>query len=184
MQNIMLDLECLSSANTAAIVSIGAVFFDVSTKKLGGEFYCEISTSSLDDQIKRGAAVSASTVQWWLRQHESVSAVLRESNANRSITERALNEFALFLRSMGPNPGVWGNGADYDNAVLRNCYMMYNIKSPWRPQQNRCYRTIYKLHNKPNRKVVRSGTHHNALDDAKTQALQLINLLHDQKVNI
>ncbi len=39
MNEIMLDLECLDSSSSAAIVSIGAVYFDIQGKVTGDTFY-------------------------------------------------------------------------------------------------------------------------------------------------
>ncbi len=39
----MLDLECLNSNTDAAIISIGAVYFDLGKMQLGPESYVEAS---------------------------------------------------------------------------------------------------------------------------------------------
>ena len=47
----------------------------------------------------------------------------------------------------------------------------YRIKPAWPYRNNRCYRTLKGL--LPAIELERSGTHHNALDDAITQARHL-----------
>lgn len=47
MNNVMCDLECLDSASTAAIISIGLVYFDLKKGKLGDELYLELSLPAL-----------------------------------------------------------------------------------------------------------------------------------------
>lgn len=67
---------------------------------------------------------------------------------------------------------VWGNGSDFDNVILRNAYAAIGSTYPWRYNDNMCYRTIKNL--APDVKMARQGVHHNALDDARSQALHLI----------
>jgi exodeoxyribonuclease VIII len=63
---------------------------------------------------------------------------------------------------------VWGNGSDFDNAILACAYKAVEQPVPWQFWNNRCYRTIKNLF--PSIKMIRGGVHHNALDDAKSQA--------------
>jgi hypothetical protein len=69
---------------------------------------------------------------------------------------------------------IWGNGADFDNVILSSAYRNTGHVTPWGTYKNRCYRTIKSA----NRHVAmaRTGTHHNALDDAKSQAQHLIRI--------
>ena len=83
------------------------------------------------------------------------------------------------LETMGTRPtapivsiGVWGNGASFDNVILSESYYRAAILRPWPFWKDRCYRTIKTIY--PDVELVRSGTHHNALDDARTQAEHLI----------
>jgi exodeoxyribonuclease VIII len=46
---------------------------------------------------------------------------------------------------------------------------------PWQFWNSRCYRTVKSLY--PDNKLKRSGTYHNAVDDAESQARHLIELL-------
>ena len=59
-----------------------------------------------------------------------------------------------------------GLGDAYDRAMRHR---------PWKFWNDRCYRTIKSMH--PEVPMPRTGTHHNALDDAKTQALHLMAIL-------
>ncbi len=49
------------------------------------------------------------------------------------------------------------------------------MEEPWNFWNNRCYRTLKNLH--PKIELVRTGVHHHALADAKTQALHLLEIL-------
>ena len=43
MKQLMVDLETLSTRPDAAIIAIGAVYFDKVTGETGDEFYCTIT---------------------------------------------------------------------------------------------------------------------------------------------
>lgn len=88
----------------------------------------------------------------------------------------ALAAFADWLASEhGPDVKVWGNGADFDNVILGSAYRRLGKSIPWAFYNSRCYRTVKSL--QPGCRIERAGTHHNALDDAKSQALHLMRLL-------
>jgi len=68
--------------------------------------------------------------------------------------------------------GMWGNGASFDNVILSETYLRLGMKAPWPFWKNKCYRTAKGMY--PAVEINRSGTHHNALDDARSQAEHLI----------
>lgn len=70
---------------------------------------------------------------------------------------------------------IWGNGADFDNVILTNAYRAVGISRPWEPYHDRCYRTLKNLRRDIH--LYRTGTHHNALYDAITQAEHAVRLL-------
>ncbi len=168
MNHLMIDLETMGSRPTSAIVAIGAVFFNESG--LGDRFYC---TVDLESCMKSGLTVDGGTIMWWLKQSEEARKALYD---DPKPLERALLRFADFYASRAnKNTRVWGNGADFDNAILSNAYQAAASHAPWPYWANGCYRTIKSLN--PNIKHERKGTHHNALDDAIYQAEHLRKLL-------
>ncbi len=62
---------------------------------------------------------------------------------------------------------MWGNGADFDNAILAHCYSRLGRPAPWKFWNSRCYRTLKSFSPVRGKRI---GVHHHALDDAKTQA--------------
>jgi exodeoxyribonuclease VIII len=69
---------------------------------------------------------------------------------------------------------IWGNGATFDNVVLRSAYASVGLKPHWHFRGDKCYRTVINLLPEDKRPAFeRHGTHHNALDDAITQARHL-----------
>lgn len=182
-KDIMLDLECTDSNNTAAIISIGAVYFNIKEQTLGPEFYTEINLSGVKKQLEAGRTLSLETLAWWMEQSDSARNVWVKNQHVKMDIVAALHEFSKFCRLNTNSPRVWGNGSDYDNITLGSCYRTFNIKTPWSYSNNRCYRTIKNLFNSPRTGLHRQGTHHNGLDDAKTQAIHLMKMFKDIKVN-
>jgi hypothetical protein len=175
MNNVMLDLETMDTAATAAITAIGAVKFDLVTGEIGETFYRKIS---LQSSIDRGLTVSGSTIQWWLKQNEQARLEMAEEGIS---LPDALWEFALYIgaeRSLEDDHDwvkstakIWGNGAAFDNAILAYAYSKVKLDLPWNFWNDRCYRTLKEV--RPEVELVREGTHHNALDDAISQAKHL-----------
>lgn len=172
--HIMLDLETLSTANNAVVLSIGAVAFNAEGE-MGEKFYMEM-TNDLESQITRGRAISAKTVIWWMQQNALAKQVFAEHCTEKDVrypTDIALGAFSEFVaRNGGKEAEIWGNGSDFDNAILSSLFTAYGMPIPWMFYNNRCYRTLKKLPGVPNMRE-RMGAHHNALDDAITQAIHL-----------
>ena len=168
MKDVMVDLETLGRRAGCSILSIGAVAFDAETGKMGPEFYMVVKMDSCE---KHGLHTDPDTVVWWEKQSPEAQKVLKQARAARGNKDlpKALTEFNTYLAQFGPKAvRVWGNGSDFDNAILINCYAAANLTAGWDFWNNRCYRTLKGL--APSVKVQRGGVYHNALDDAKTQA--------------
>lgn len=168
-RKIMVDLETLGTQPGSVILSIGAVEFDID-KGLGETFYAVISHAS---SRQAGLTEDANTLAWWAKQSDAAREILRHvDDANAPTLRTALHEFGEFLKR---DDEVWGNGSDFDNVLLASAYEAVGIPLPWKFWNNRCYRTLKNL--RPDIRLERVGTHHNALDDAKTQAIHAIQLL-------
>ena len=167
MNHIMLDLETMGKGPDAAIVAIGACTFD--DTRIGDRFYCKVS---LDSAVRAGGVMDADTVMWWLRQSD---AAREELQKDRMTIVDALYLFTHWVNSEANQESVcvWGNGAAFDNVILREAYNRQGLAAPWHYYNDRCYRTV--KNSAPHIKINRTGgTHHNALDDAMAQAEHLI----------
>lgn len=165
--NIMLDLETMGNGPEAAIIAIGAVEFFPETGLLGREFYAVVS---LESSVANGGIIDASTVLWWMQQ----SAEARAEFVQQGLT---INEALLSFSDWMPEKAlVWGNGADFDNVILRAAYSNAGIAAPWKFYNSRCFRTLKNLFPKV-QKPVDGLVAHKALDDAKWQAEQAILML-------
>ena len=101
---------------------------------------------------------------------------------HHAATEMSRYRYDVVLR-VGPRAAAMppvvtrhqGNGADFDLPILAAAYAAVGLSVPWKPYNGRCYRTLKNL--APVVKLARPGTHHNALDDARTQAVHAIKLM-------
>lgn len=170
MNEIMLDLETLGIEPGCAILSIGAVFFD--SNGIGEKFYQVID---LESSMNSGFTIRPATLLWWFGQEkEALNGI---SKPGKKIID-VLKEFSHWVIMNSSDPvKVWGNGSDFDNAILGFAYshIKYGtLVKPWGDFANRCYRTIKTEF--PQIKIERVGEHHNALDDAISQANHLIKI--------
>lgn len=168
MINFMADLETMGVGSNAAIVSLGCVRFDLDGEY--SEFYRRVNLAKQGE----GAEIDADTVLFWLRQSD---AARKEICGSDSLP---LLDVLYYLRDWievmfrREEVIMWGNGASFDNVILRNAYLRNGITPPWNWWNDRCYRTV--KNQNPSVAFERSGVHHNALDDAKTQAAHLIRI--------
>lgn len=169
-QHIMLDLETMGTRPDAAIIAIGAVTFD-ETGECEHAFYTAVSLAS---SMQHGGTVDAATIQWWMARSDEARKVFTEECPS---IHYALQEFSTWLEAVSGGINavndleIWGNGADFDNVILTSAYRNAGVPLPWGTYKNRCYRTIKSANR--HIELERTGTHHNALDDAKSQAQHL-----------
>ena len=163
----MLDLETLGQKPGSVIVAIGAVKFN--EREIFSEFYARVNPESC---VASGLQLDISTVMWWLKQESA--ARLEITKPGKPLSE-VLGSFSEWLTANDVDVCVWGNGVGFDNALLRAAYEAIQTPCPWGFRNDRCYRTLKELVDDV--PIMRAGTHHNALDDAKSQALHLMQIL-------
>jgi len=163
--HVMIDLETMSTESNAAIASIGAVKFSVEDDVID-TFYCTVDVS---DCKKHGLHISADTVKWWSKQPKEVLDMLRKDNLS---LKEALTKFSIWYGST--QYPTWGCGSDFDNVIMENAYKAVEMRRPWNAWKNRCYRTIREVIKLP--EADRTGTYHNALDDALHQTHHLLKI--------
>ncbi|HHZ5443140.1 TPA: 3'-5' exoribonuclease domain-containing protein [Escherichia coli] len=168
--HLSVDLETMGTNPDAPINSIGCKFFDPATGEMGPEF------SKAIDLETSGGIIDRKTIKWWAkRSREAQSAIFTD--------EIPLDDALLQLREfINENSGesfvqIWGNGANFDNVILRRSYERQGIPCPWRYYNDRDVRTIVELGNSIGFDVRMAipfeGVPHNALDDARHQAKQV-----------
>ncbi|EGK2795981.1 3'-5' exoribonuclease domain-containing protein [Escherichia coli] len=168
--HLMIDLETMGTNTNAPIVVIGAVFFDPQTGEIGPVFYIVIS---LTDAMNTGAVPDGGTIEWWLKQSSEARAAILTDQVK---LKDALSRFREFINEYSDEKfvQVWGNGATFDNAILRTSYERLDIPCPWRYHNDRDVRTIVELGKAidfdARTAIPFEGERHNALDDARHQA--------------
>lgn len=166
--HIMLDLETMSSKPTALILSIGAVAFDIKSGTIMETFYERIAWQTT---INKQFDIEPSTVAWWLCQSQEARMDIMLAGEPLAPVLEAFRSFVLGYGA----PLIWGNGAAFDNVVLRHAYEALNIGAPWTFRQDACYRSLKTCF--PTKQDTMKGVQHNALDDATAQAKHLMQIV-------
>jgi len=165
--DVMIDLETLGTLADSTIVSIGAVRFDLETGQVfdapADTFYQVVNIAIW----QRGRCIDGCTVQWWMGQSDAARAVFKETGVSLPVALVALSQW------MPKGVKAWSNGADFDLPMLTHAYRSHDMEPPWGSYLGRCYRTYKNLPGARDIKMVREGTHHNALADAIDQARHL-----------
>lgn len=167
-KDVMVDLETLGQGPGCIILSIGAVAFYPRTMSLGPTFY---QVFNIANQKGYGLRASDAALAWWDKQSDDARQVINQATDGGDPLRDGLLKFTGWLQQFPLDElHVWGNGADFDNAILQHLYRAADVDVPWKFWNNRCFRTLSgefrDLYPKPSRR----GIYHNALDDATWQA--------------
>lgn len=169
MNNVMLDIETMGNTSNAAIIAIGACYFDPATGEIGETFYSKVN---LESSVFAGAKMDPSTVLWWLQQNEGARAEFK-GNEKEPHINIVLSQFSAFL-AQSNNAMVWGNGIAFDNVIVKAAYDNAMLPPPWKFWNERDVRTMVDLGQQlgfdPKRDMPFEGDRHNALADAIHQA--------------
>ena len=174
---IMHDIETMSTKANAIVVSLGAVKFssndtdsyDTIKDDPDRTFYARLD---IESQEEAGRDISASTFQWWLKQsNDARAAFLHKSMPVLQVLEA----FSAWAEG---SEYIWGNGATFDNVIMRNLYAAYGMPFPIEYWGDLDMRTLVKLNGgeKPKYPIAVA---HNALDDAMLQTLQVQHITRD-----
>lgn len=170
-----LDLETLNNKPNSPILSIGCVAFDSKTGivDVDNGFHVYLK---LDEQFRAGLLPSADTLFWWFEQSD----VARHRQTQLGETLRmpvvsALLQFNSWLieRTGGfdwDEIKLYGNGSDFDVAILANLMDKFDVKPCWPFWGARCLRT-FKQEVGEGLVLPEYGVAHDALDDAIKQAM-------------
>ena len=156
MKHVMIDIETMGSQSQSAIVSIGAVRFDLKTGEIGERFYVNVDLQSC---IDAGLIINSDTLMWWLNQNEE---------ARKKITEKGfhLNNALVTLSGfITKDDEVWGNSARFDLGILSDAYNAVKLPIPWDFRKERCVRTLVAFAPEVKAAEVNTGVAHDALAD-------------------
>lgn len=184
MKRFSIDIESLSLEPNALVLSIGAVLFD-RHNGVEAEYYTAINGAEQQDTY--GRHLSHSTVMWWLSQtamDPATAAVFANPVGVKTALE-GLRDFVAAHTTMWADPyEVWFQGPQFDAVAIGSLCKAADVQVPWRYNAVRDLRTLLAMaraHGTTDEALERgigSEYHaHNALDDAKMQAIRCINAL-------
>lgn len=157
---VMIDIETFDTAATAVILSIGAVRMDMESLSVIHDqtFYVEC------DSNQPSRTRSNDTLKWWLQQGGCPClGTVQLPQALKSLTNWVLEGVE-----------IWCKGTDFDTTILAHAYKQHSLEVPWKYNSVRDCRTIFKTFPSP---IAYPSNNHNALEDAKNQAAQLVDIL-------
>jgi hypothetical protein len=175
--DVMLDIETFGITPDSVVVSIGAVRFRVDTeddldtiKDEERSFYAVLDT---EEQEADGRKLDADTLEWWDKQSTAARAVLQEPTEE---VRTALKRFVAFCKG---SRRIWGNGNTFDNVIVKDLCNDYGVEYPVHFANDLDMRTVKYVWNKlingwsNTTQKITVGDAHNALDDARSQVLNL-----------
>jgi hypothetical protein len=169
VNDLMIDIETLDTRNSAVILSIGAVKFDLDKGVIDEEgFYASIN---VDSCLELGRTISESTLLFWLKQPTEAQVVFHEPKMH---LRDALEGFTDWLSHMKRRP--WGNGPTFDLAKMTHAYESVGWTAPWDFWNERCVRTYRDLPGAKAIPKVKPAVAHHALHDAYAQAQHVIQI--------
>ena len=180
--NLMIDLETMGTKSDSIITQIGLVLFD--RDKIVSEFKVNVD---INDAIRRGLSVEGDTLYWWLKQSDEARKSIY-SGKKLTCKEATLQIYDWLKQNGITNQDdakdllVWGNGSDFDNVIFANFLVKSGGKVFWKFWNNRCFRTALTL--TPSVVRVQPKVAHDALEDAKAQALTLIGIWKNEKSSL
>ena len=168
----MIDLETLGTGSNSVVVSVGLVAFNIST----GEILAELDIGlNLNQQIKTGGVIDGDTLEF----HFAQAPDSMQKMAQRKVLDvkEGLDLISNFIKANNLTT-IWGNGATFDNVILRNLYARHLKVFPLGFWTDRDLRTAVDIYNIDTRTVPFEGIKHYCLDDARHQ----VKLLTDKSL--
>jgi hypothetical protein len=183
----MVDIETLGTTEDSVILQIGAVVFDKydeNTNPIKAEFLTDMTISDQIRIYKR--TVDSDTLIWWIDEVGSKAreSVLKRYTSNDLLicsTYNALEDFNNFVCSHIDEEDhnfVWSNSPSFDLAIIKHAMRQCDIKPTWNHWEERDVRTMHHINRTLNLGINKKidGVAHNALDDAKAQAIYVMKI--------
>ena len=174
----MIDVESMGKGADAALVALGAAFFDIRTQTIGPTF---LRTINLATAVRDGGTMDPSTVIFWLRQGDAA----RHSVAyNGQDIRKVLQDFSDWIKETCRHEDVrpYGNSNSFDLPKIETAMERIGIKTPWHFINVRCFRTMRAMYPSVEYNPAEKGDGaHNALQDAKFQVEHLWKIANRNK---
>jgi hypothetical protein len=163
--DLMIDLETLSTAPNAVLLTLGAVAFTP-----GIEQYTSFSlVFDLQEQSKQNRHIDPETILWWLKQSEEAknNLIQNEKLKSQDVHHRLVEFMTKYLV---PKFRIWSYGASADIVWLKSYFKDFDLSDLWSYKQEYCMRTLCALIDPDSNLRVKPTVAHNALEDALAQA--------------
>lgn len=175
--DVMLDLETLGLGNSPVISQISAVAFDIETGDCFEEFNIKVSPQSC---VALGLSIDAGTVEWWLKQDQTVlNNVIVKSISEGLDIKKTLEDFSFFLNELKKTHDakelrLWGNGTLADNKWIESAFDLAKLPKAFKYWEHSDVRTLVDLGVRitgmdAKKATIFIGEKHNAIDDCKHQ---------------
>lgn len=176
--DLMIDTETAGLPPTGALMSIGAVFFDLKTQTMGPTF---LRTVHLATSVRDGGTIDPSTFMWWLGQSDEARHGVRFGGQD---IRKVLQDFSDWIKETCRHEDVrpWGNSNSFDLTIVGGAYKRADIKTPWYWTNERDFRTVRNLYSAVEYNPAEKGDGgHNALADAQFQVEHLFKIANRNK---
>lgn len=160
-KDLMIDLETMGTSTNAAIIQIGACYFDRYTAEIYETFFVNVELKS---SMESGGQSQGETIMWWMEQCESARLSLYKPTP--LLLSSALKKLKAFVKK---NTLVWSH-KDFDFVILTNAFRSLGINPGIPFRSSRDLRTLIDLAKvagltKQKGINIDRGTKHNALHD-------------------
>lgn len=176
--DLMLDTETAGLPPTGALLSIGAVFFDIQSQTMGPTF---LRTIHLATSVRDGGTIDPSTFLWWLGQSQEARDGVRFGGQD---IRKVLQEFSDWIAETCRHEDVrpWGNSNAFDLTIVGGAYKRAGLKTPWYWTNERDFRTVRNIYPAVEYNPDDKGDGaHNALVDAQFQVEHLFKIANRHK---
>lgn len=172
MNRLMLDFETLDVAECPVILSMGVVVFNEN-----GIIDCLVEKIDQHSCLDLGCTVSVDTLLWWEEQSDAAKKAAFGGTTNIGYAMGMLVDFYKKHECQE----IWSAGALADIRWTNNILIKLKMEKPWKFYQEMCFRT-FRVH-MPSIDFIKTGTEHNALDDAINQARYWIEITQQNYAN-
>jgi len=166
----MIDFETMSTKTSAAVIQIGACYFDRTTGETLNMF--GPLNVSLETEMDHGFDVDANTILWWMKQSDEARKSLIFNIA------RSHNAFCELNNFLNGCDEIWSH-ATFDHPIMMHHFDVLGIKPSFQYWLARDVRTILELAEMSDKATIKrlkkeffqgENVAHNALFDCKFQA--------------
>lgn len=164
--NVMLDLETLGTRPDAAILSIGAIAFNLHDNLTQ---YFEVKCGA--DLTKY--SVDYATFKFWMERPDDARNALFTEVVPLADGLRGLANWIRYSCGNDSSPNIWAMPSKFDLPILENAFKVENVPVPWKYDSDACLRTLCKLAKITKAQRVQPRIPHDALSDCEAQLATL-----------